>query len=86
MMNWLVKWGVKKWLLSAVNTALTDNKDNIDKARAVFVRLIGKAELIIGFAKSVAAKLEDHKLDDYEVEAVEIDAIALANAICSKEV
>lgn len=85
-MNWLIKWGVKKWLLSAVNTALTDNKDNIDKARSVFLRLIGKAELIIAFAKSVASKLEDHKLDDCEVEAVEIDAITLANALCAKEV
>ena len=30
-MNWLVKYGIKKYALSFVNTALNNYKDNISK-------------------------------------------------------
>ncbi len=47
MMNWLVKWGVKKWLLDVVNKALAAYNVNIDRARAIVAAAVAKIEAVV---------------------------------------
>ena len=47
MMNWLVKWGVKKWLLDVVNKALAAYNVNIDRARAIVAAAVDKIEAVV---------------------------------------
>ena len=40
MMNWLVKWGVKRYALSIVNTALAQYNTSIIKARETVAKYL----------------------------------------------
>lgn len=81
MMNWLVKWGVKKWLLDVVNKALSAYKVNIDRARAIVAAAIAKTEAVVAFLKSLDAKLADSKLDEAEADALVEEATKLAKEL-----
>ena len=70
MMNWLVKWGVKKWLLDVVNKALAAYNVNIRQDR-------GRSR----FLKSLDAKLADGKLDEAEADALVEEATKLAKEL-----
>lgn len=69
-MNWLVKWGVKKWALKIVNGALDTYAESIDAAMMMVMRAIAKAEAVMAFLKSLKAKMEDRKIDDDEAMAI----------------
>ena len=77
-MNWLVKWGVKKWLLNIVNTALSDYNDGVSKARATVAKYIAKIEAVLGYLRSLDAKLADGKIDEQEADAACDEAVTLA--------
>jgi len=81
MINWLVKWGVKKWLVGVVNTALVDYSDKIEKARAFLSAAIGKVEAVTAFLKSLDAKLADNKVTDEEADAAIKEAAELAEKL-----
>lgn len=85
MINLLVKWGVKKWLVGVVNTALVDYGDRIDKARAFLSAAIGKVEAITAFLKSLDVKLADNKITDGEADAALKEAKGLAAVLVNKE-
>lgn len=71
-MQWLIKWGVRKWLVGVVNTALRDYADKIAKARLCLAVAIAKVEAVTTFLKALERKLEDGTLTDAEAnEAVE---------------
>ena len=81
MMNWLVKWGVKKWLVGVVDNALAKYNVNIDRARAIVATAIAKVEAVIAFLKSLDAKLADGKLTEAEADAITDEAVKLAKEL-----
>ena len=81
MMNWLVKWGVKKWLVGVVDNALAKYNTNIDRARAIVATAIAKVEAVIAFLKSLDAKLADGKLTEQEADAITDEAVKLAKEL-----
>ena len=81
MMNWLVKWGVKKWLVRVVDAALAKYNTNIDRARAIVATAIAKIEAVIAFLKSLDAKLADGKLTEQESDAITDEAVKLAKEL-----
>ena len=76
-MNWLVKYGIKKYALSFVNTALNNYKDNISKVLDMVDVAILKAQAVLDYLKSLREKLADNKIDDSEVEAITAETSAL---------
>lgn len=80
MLNWLVKWGVKKWLIGMVNTALVDYKDKVEKARAFISAAIEKVDAVTAFLRSIDAKLADNNVTDTEAD----DAINEASELAEK--
>ena len=81
MMNWLVKWGVKKWLVGVVDNALAKYNVNIDRARAIVATAIAKIEAVIAFLKSLDAKLADGKLTETEADEIIAEATKLAGEL-----
>ena len=81
MMNWLVKWGVKKWLVGVVDAALAKYNVNIDRARAIVAMAIAKVEAVIAFLKSLDAKLADGKLTEQEADEIVAEAKKLAGEL-----
>lgn len=81
MMNWLVKWGVKKWLVGVVDNALAKYNTNIDRARAIVATAIAKIEAVIAFLKSLDGKLADGKLTEQEADAITDEAVKLAKEL-----
>lgn len=81
MMNWLVKWGVKKWLVGVVDNALAKYNVNIDRARAIVATAIAKVEAVIAFLKSLDAKLADGKLTEEEADEIVAEATKLAKEL-----
>ena len=80
-MNWLIEWGVKKWIIGAVNKALDAYWVNIDRARAVVAVYAGKAKALLDFLESLDKKLEDGKITEEEADAIVYEATALAKSI-----
>ena len=81
MMNWLVKWGVKRYALSIVNTALAQYNESVTTARAVVQKYIAKAEALLKFLKSVDAKLIDSKLTNEEADEICEEAVRLGEQL-----
>jgi hypothetical protein len=81
MMNWLVKWGVKKWLVGVVDNALAKYNVNIDRARAIVATAIAKIEAVIAFLKSLDAKLADGKLTEQEADEIVAETTKLAGEL-----
>ncbi len=81
MMNWLVKWGVKRYALSIVNTALAQYNESVTSARAVVQKYIGKAEALLKFLKSVDSKLIDSKLTNEEADEICEEAVRLGEQL-----
>lgn len=81
MMNWLVKWGVKKWLVGVASDALAKYNTNIDRARAIVATAIAKIEAVIAFLKSLDAKLADGKLTENEADEIVAEAKELAGEL-----
>ena len=81
MMNWLVKWGVKKWLVGVVDNALAKYNTNIDRARAIVAAAIAKIEAVIAFLKSLDGKLADGKLTEQEADEIIAEATKLAGEL-----
>ena len=81
MMNWIVKWGVKKWLVGVVDNALAKYNVNVDRARAIVAAAIAKVEAVIAFLKSLDAKLADGKLTEAEADEITDEAVKLAKEL-----
>ena len=81
MMNWLVKWGVKKWLVGVVDNALAKYNVNIDRARAIVAQYANKLRLLLDFLDRLDKKLADGKLDEDEADALIADAKAIGKAL-----
>ena len=81
MMNSLVKWGVKKWLVGVVDNALAKYNTNIDRARAIVATAIAKVEAVIAFLKSLDGKLADGKLTETEADEIVSEAKKLAGEL-----
>ena len=81
MMNWLVKWGVKKWLVGVVDNALAKYNVNILRARAIVATAIAKVEAVIAFLKSLDGKLADGKLTEEEADEIVSEAVKLAGEL-----
>lgn len=77
-MNWLVKWGIKKYVLSIVNTAIEKYNGNITQARWYVALYVTKVEALLAFLKSLDAKLADGKLTNDEADELCDEAKALA--------
>ena len=80
-MNWFVKWGIKKYALSALNTVLDGSKNGMQKALAVCDKYIAKAEAVLAFLKSLRAKLADNKIDADETDAILLEGEALVKEV-----
>ena len=81
MMNWLVKWGVKKYVLAIVNGALDKYNRNINVARAYVSRYTGKVSALLRFLNSLDGKLADGKLTEDEADALTDEATKLAEEL-----
>lgn len=83
-MQWLIKWGAKKWLIGVVNTALRDYADKIVKARLYLAVAIAKVEAVTTFLKSLEKKLEDGTVTDAEADEAVEEAKTLAAKLMEK--
>lgn len=83
-MNWLVKWGVKKWLLGVVNTAIAQYNGNVEKAREYVAAIIAKIEAVIAYLHHLDAALADGKLTEAEADDLTDRAIDLAKELTCK--
>ena len=81
MMNWLVKWGVKKYAVNIVNDALAKYNVNVDRARAIVATYANKLRLLLDFLDRLDAKLADGKLTEDEADALITDAKAIGTAL-----
>lgn len=84
MMNWIVEWGVKKWLVGVANTAISKYNGNIDTARGYVSAAISKVEAVIAFLKSLDGKLSDGKITEAEADEIIEEAKQTASALVSK--
>lgn len=82
-MDWLVKWGVKKYVLNIVNTALAAHSVNVARARAIVTRYVEKAEALTAFLRSLDGKLADDVVTDDEADALAAEAAGLAKDLTS---
>ena len=83
-MKWLIKWGVRKWLIGVVNTALSEYADKVAKARLYLAVAIAKVEAVTTFLKALERKLEDGTLTDAEADASVEEAKTLAAKLMEK--
>ncbi len=81
MFNWLVKWGVKKYVLEIVNKALDAYRVNVIHARAIVSAYIRKIEALLAFLKSLDAKLEDNVITHDEADALTDEAALLGREL-----
>ena len=80
-MNWLIKWGIKKYALKALNGILADYGEHIERAFVKVDRGIGIAEAVLAFLKGLREKLADNRIDEGEIEAITAEAQELVAAI-----
>ena len=81
MLDWLVKWGVRKWLVDVVNTALERHGDGVARARSFVQKVVSRLEAVLVFVKSLDAKLADNVVTEGEADAALADAEKLAAAL-----
>ena len=81
MMNWVVKWGVKKYAINIVNSALDRYNVNVDRARAIVAQYANKLRLLLDFLDRLDKKLADGKLDEAEADALITEATDLGKAL-----
>lgn len=81
MMNWLVKWGVKRWLTGVVNNILDEYSTSVVSARHSVAVATAKIESVLKFLKSLDEKLADNKLTDGEIDDLIDEASELATAL-----
>ena len=81
MMNWLMKWGVRRWLLNVVNTALLEYKDKVTPARMAIRRTLDRVDAVLHFLRALDVKLQDDQVTDEEADAIQKDALQLAEAL-----
>ena len=77
-MNWLVKWGVKKWALGMANTALKDYEKSVTQARTLVAKYIAKAEALLAFLRALDMKLADNQISDTEAGEIVAESKQLA--------
>ena len=83
-MNWLVKWGVKKWALGMANTALKEYNESVSQARATVARYIAKARALLAFLESLDQKLLDNRIDEDEADSIIDESVALGRELVSR--
>lgn len=81
MMNWLVKWGVKKYVLGIVNTTLDTYSEAIERRRAIVADYIRKVQALLDFLRSLDEKIADGNISEAEAEIITDEAAALGNAL-----
>lgn len=81
MINWLVEWGVKKWVLGAVNKVLDAHKDSVEKSRAAVAKYSAKVNALLAFLESLDRKVQDAQITDAEADELITDAKELAAAL-----
>ena len=80
-MNWLINWGVKKYVLNIVNSALDRYNVNVERSRAIVARYAQKVKSLLNFLDSLDAKLADHKLTEAEADAIVAEAVDLGREL-----
>lgn len=80
-MNWFVKWGVKKYVLGIVNTALKTHETSITRSREIVMKANEKVKAISRFLESLNAKLADNTITAEEADAAIEDAQRLAEEL-----
>lgn len=64
----MIKWAIKKYVISKVNGLLDEYKDNIGKVKDTLQTWIARLEKIIACFKTALAKLDDGKIDNDEID------------------
>ena len=64
----MIKWAIKRYVISKVNSLLDEYKDNVGKVKDTLQTWIARLEKIIGCFKSTLAKLDDGKIDSDEID------------------
>ena len=80
-MKWLINWGVKKYAVNIVNSALDRYNVNVDRARAIVATYANKLRLLLDFLDRLDKKLADGKLDEDEADALITEATDLGKAL-----
>lgn len=81
MMNWFVKWGVKKYALKFVNEVLAAHSDNVAKARDIVRKAILKVRSVLNWLDRLDAKLLDNKITDDEADGIIADTSKLVEEL-----
>lgn len=63
----MIKWAIKRYVISKVNNLLDEYKDNVSKVKDTLQTWIVRLEKIIGCFKFALATLDDGKIDSEEI-------------------
>lgn len=80
-MNWFVKWGVKKYVLGIVNSALKEHEASVTKSREIVTKAMDKLKAVLRFLDSLLVKLADNQITSEEADAAIEDATRLAEEL-----
>ena len=80
-MKWLINWGVKKYAINIVNSALDRYNVNVDRARAIVATYANKLRLLLDFLDRLDKKLADGMLTEDEADALIADAKEIGTAL-----
>lgn len=80
-MNIIIKWGVRKFVLNIVNSALDKYNRNISVARSYVSRYTGKVSALLRFLNSLDSKLADGQIKEEEADALVEEAETLAKEL-----
>jgi len=64
----MIKWAIKRYVISKVNSLLDEYKNNVDKVKDTLQTWIARLEKILACFKSTLAKLDDGKIDSDEID------------------
>lgn len=83
-MNWIVKWGVKKYAVKFANEILAAHAANVEKARGIVRKATQKARAVLEYLDKLDAKLMDNQITAEEAEGLIADTTALVDNLTGK--
>jgi len=83
MMDWLINWGVKRYVVKIVNLALDRYNVNVERARAIVAVYSQRVKALLNFLDSLDAMLADGKLTEDESDLLVEDAKKLGKELAA---
>ena len=64
----MIKFVIKRYIVSKVNSLLDEYKDNVSKVKETLQKWISRIDKILFALRSLLSKLEDNQIDSDEID------------------